>query len=542
MNKLFLSLTLISSLSFGQNFTKQDTLKGSNTEYRNFWDVKKYEVSVEPHFEDKSLTGKNAIHFEFSKDITNPTFQIDLQKPMEMVAYNSTFKGIPHIRTEDDFIFIEVKGKFKKGEKHTIKIQFKGHPKIAKNAPWDGGWQFEKDNNNNPWMTVSQEGEGASLWLPMKDYWGDEPDNGILLNITTTKNLTGIGNGRLISKKESNNKITWTWQVKNTINGYSIVPSVGKYVNFKDTYQGEKGTLDLDYWVLDYNLDAAKKQFQQVHPMMKAFEYWMGPYPFYEDSYKVVETPHLGMEHQSNVAYGNHFKNGYLGRDLSGTGYGLSWDYILIHETGHEWFANNITASDHADMWIHESFTTYSETLFVNRFISTEAGNKYTQGIRDNISNKSPIIGKYGVNKSGSGDMYPKGANMIHTIRQIVNNDEKFRGIIRGLGKEFYHKIVNTEMIQDYIQKNVDFEIKPIFDQYLRHTKIPKFEFEQNGKEFKFAWKNTIPEFNMPLIIHQNGKEIKLKPTTKVQTITLPTASLVDFNENYYVQYSSTFF
>lgn len=542
MKKLLLSLTFISAFSFAQYYTKQDTLKGSNTAFRNFWDVKKYEIFVEPKFEDQSLAGKNIIHFEFSKDIKNPTFQIDLQKPMEMVAYHSSFKNKPIVRIEDDFIFIEVNGNFKKGEKHTIEIKFSGKPKIAKNAPWDGGWQFEKDKNNNPWMTVSQEGEGASLWLPMKDFWGDEPDKGITMHITTPNNLSGIGNGRLISKKQSGNKTIWSWEVKNTINGYSIVPSIGKYTNFKDTYQGEKGTLDLDYWVLEYNIEAAKKQFQQVHPMMKAFEYWMGPYPFYEDSYKVVETPHLGMEHQSNVAYGNRYENGYLGRDLSGTGYGLSWDYILIHETGHEWFANNITASDHADMWIHESFTTYSETLFVDQFISKEAGNKYTQGLRSNISNQFPIIGDYGVNKSGSGDMYPKGANMIHTIRQIINNDEKFRALLRGLGKEFYHQLVTTEQIQEYIQKNVDFDVKPIFDQYLRKTQIPKFEFEQKGKEFKFVWKNTISEFNMPLIISQNGQEIKLNPTTEIQSITLPSESLVDFNENYYVSYSSTYF
>ncbi len=542
MKRLVLSLLLISGFSYAQNFTKQDTLKGSNTEFRNFWDVKKYDISVEPHFKEKSLNGSNTIFFEFTKDITNPIFQIDLQQPMTTGAIKPSFKIDKNIKREGDFIFIQAKGKFLKGQKHSIKINFSGNPKIAKNAPWNGGWQFDTDTKGNPWMTVTQEGDGTSLWLPLKDIWDDEPDNGILLNITTQKDLAGVGNGRLISKKQQGENTVWTWEVKNPINAYSIVPTIGKLINFKDVYNGEKGKLDLDYWVLDYNLEKAKKQFQQVHPMMKAFENWFGPYPFYEDSYKLVETPHLGMEHQSNVAYGNEYKNGYLGRDLSDTGYGLTWDYMIIHETGHEWFANNITAKDQADMWIHESFTTYSEVLFVNDFISKEAGDRYAQGIRGNISNNSAIIGKYGVRNEGGGDMYPKGANMIHTIRQIINNDDLFKQILRGLNKEFYHQTVNTEQIQDYIQKRVNFEVKPIFDQYLRQTDIPILEFQQNGKELKFVWKQTIEGFTMPIRVKQNNQNINIKPTNSIQTITLPSDQPIHIDKNYYIEYQPTKF
>ncbi|HAI79825.1 MAG TPA: peptidase M1, partial [Chryseobacterium sp.] len=271
---------------------------------------------------------------------------------------------------------------------------------------WDGGWVFKQDDNGNPFVSVAQEGIGTSVWLPVKDIWSDEPDNGIVMKIITPKDLVGVGNGRLIAQTSEKNKNTFTWEVKNPINAYSIVPSIGKYVNFKETYDGENGKLDLDYWVLDYNLDKAKKQFTQVKPMMKAFEYWFGPYPFYEDSYKLVETPYLGMEHQSNVAYGNKYKNGYLGRDLSGSGVGLNWDFIIIHETGHEWFANNITAKDQADMWVHEGFTSYSETLFTENYMDKNSAEKYVQGIRHNIKNDIPIIGRYGVRNEGSGDMY----------------------------------------------------------------------------------------------------------------------------------------
>lgn len=540
MKKLFISCIFLSGIAFGQQFTKQDTLKGSNTEFRNFWDVKKYELTVEPNFETKALSGTNKISLEIVKDVLNPVFQIDLQQPMDVDKIKCSFATIDNYKRDGDFIFIQSKGKFKKGQKLTINIDYSGNPTIAKRAPWDGGWVFTKDTNGNPWATVAQEGIGTSVWLPIKDIWSDEPDHGILMHIVTPKDLVGVGNGRLISQKKENGKNVFTWQVKNPINDYSIVPSIGKYVNFKETYAGEKGKLDLDYWVLDYNLEKAKKHFQIVHPMMKAFENWFGPYPFYEDSYKLVDAPHLGMEHQSNVAYGNKYLNGYLGRDLSGTGFGLNWDFIIIHETGHEWFANNITAKDQADMWIHEAFTTYSESLFVNDFTSKEAGDKYTQGLRNNIQNDIPIIGKYGVRNEGSGDMYPKGANMVHTMRQVINDDAKFRTILRGMNKDFYHQTVTTEQVLKYFNDKAKFDFKTIFDQYLRTTQIPTLEYQQNGKELNFKWTNAVDNFNLPIRVKQGSKEITLKPTNSVQTIQLPDASSIETNPNYYVKYNNT--
>ena len=536
MKKLLLLSILISGVSQAQFFenakpTKVDTLKGSNTEFRNFWDVKKYDIVLEPNFEAKSIKGSNKISLTIEKDILNPVFQIDLQSPMKADKITASFP-IADKKVDGDFIFISTKKKFKKGEKYTIDIDYSGNPVIAKHAPWDGGWMFTKDKNGNPWMTAADEGIGASIWLPVKDIWSDEPDNGITFKIITPKDLVGVGNGKLIKEENLGDKKSWLWEVKSPINDYSIIPSIGKYVNFKDTFDGEKGKLDLDYWVLDYNLDKAKKQFEQVKPMMKAFEHWFGPYPFYEDSYKLVESPHLGMEHQSNVAYGNKYQNGYLGRDLSGTGIGLKWDYIIIHETGHEWFANNITAKDQADMWIHESFTTYSETLFVDYVFGKADGNKYLQGLRGNIQNDKPIIGTYGIRNEGSGDMYPKGANMIHTIRQVINNDEKFRQILRGLNKDFYHQTVTASQIQNYFSEKSGIDLKSIFDQYLTTIKIPTLEYKQNGNQLTYKWTNVVPNLKLPIRL-ADGQE--LKPTEQNQTTTLKSDKPVEFNKNYYI-------
>ena len=382
-------------------------------------------------------------------------------------------------------------------------------------------------------MSVAQEGNGVSLWLPVKDIWSDEPDNGIRMEIITPPDLVGVGNGRLISQNTKKNKNVFVWEVKNPINPYSIVPNIGKYVNFKDTYSGEKGKLDLDYWVLDYNLDKAKKQFEQVKPMLSAFEYWFGPYPFYEDSYKLVETPYLGMEHQSNVAYGNNYTNGYLGRDLSMTGIGLKWDFIIVHESGHEWFANNITAKDQADMWVHEGFTAYSETLFTEKYIDRASADQYVIGTRVAVGNRTPIIGKYGVRHEGSGDMYYKGANMLHTIRQVINNDEKFRQILRGINKDFYHQTVTTKQIEDYISKNSGFDFSTVFDQYLRTVNIPLLEYEQKGNQLKFRYQRAVKGLKLP--VRMGGTT--LNPTENWQTVTLKSSERVEPDKNYYIKY-----
>lgn len=534
MRYAFVLFFLLTTLFNAQTFTRADTLKGSNTEFRNFWDVLKYDIEVKPHFEQKKLEGKNKITFKILESKKNPVFQVDLQEPMDFQLLKSDLKNLKAKR-EGRFLFLSTTEPVKKGEKHFIEIAFRGNPTIAKNAPWDGGWVFAKDEKGRPFMSVAQEGQGTSLWLPLKDLWLDEPNEGITMGIETPKGLVGVGNGRLIKTEIRKDTDYYLWEVKNPINGYSIVPSIASYANYKEVYAGEKGNLDLDYYVLDYNLEKAKKQFKQVHPMMKAFEYWFGPYPFYEDSYKLVETPYLGMEHQSNVAYGNRYENGYLGRDLSGSGVGLKWDFILIHETGHEWFANSITAKEKADMWIHEAFTSYSETLFTESYLNRASADLYQVGTRKAIQNDKPIIGHYGVAVSGSSDMYYKGASMLHTIREAMADDDKFRSMLREINKRFYHSEVTSIQMEEAITELSGLNLKGVFDQYLRTTKVPKLELvqdEQNGTlDYRFL--NVVEGFTLP--VHLNEKRT-IKPNERWQSIKLNSGEKLAVSPNYYIE------
>jgi aminopeptidase N len=509
---------LCASACFGQlmekktEFTHADTLRGSLNADRTWWDVLHYSISVTPDFASRSITGK--VDIQFRVLASGKRMQIDLQEPMELTKAYLHDKKLLYTR-EGNVYYVEMPAILEKGKIETLALSFKGNPKVAKRPPWDGGWIFQKDELGRPWMSVACQGLGASVWYPCKDHQSDEPDKGAILKITVPDTMVAVGNGRLINKKSfSPGTLTWTWEVKNPINNYNIVPYIGQYVNFTDTFMGEKGKLDLSYWVLDYNLEKAKKQFTQVKLMLRAFEYWMGPYPFYEDSYKLVDAPHLGMEHQSAVAYGNRYMNGYLGRDQSGTGWGLKWDFIIVHESGHEWFANSITSKDLADMWIHEGFTNYAETLFTEYQSGIQAGNEYNYGTRKGIRNDAPIIGPYGVNKEGSGDMYPKSGNMLHSIRHAMNNDEKFREMLRFLNKKFYHQTVTTEDIQKVVSQYFGSSVEKIFDQYLRTTQVPVLEYHVSADKTKlsFRWTNCVDGFNLPIFVQTNRGIMVLGP------------------------------
>jgi len=364
----------------------------------------------------------------------------------------------------------------------------------------------------------------------------DEPDS-MNISITVPKGLTAVSNGRLAgSSKIGKDKRKFNWTVKNPISNYAVNLNIADYVHFSEVFEGEKGKLDCDYYVLSYNLEKAKEQFRQVPMMLEAFEYWFGPYPFYEDGYKLVEVPYLGMEHQSSVTYGNRFANGYLGRDLSGTGWGLKFDFIIIHESGHEWFANSITYRDVADMWIHESFINYSECLYVEYHYGKEAGYEYERGVRRNVQNDVPVTGIYDVNHSGSGDMYPKGSNMLHTIRQLVNDDEKWRSILRGLNETFYHQTVTTKQIEDYMIEQTGLDLQPVFNQYLRTVNIPMLEYYIENGQLVYRWVNTLPDFDMPVKVTLGGEDRWLNPvyTWKHENIPAGIKSL-DVNPDFYV-------
>ena len=485
-------------------FTHQDTLRGSVTNERIWWDLLHYNLSFNVDVENKSLQGKNTITYKVLDE--HQLMQIDLQTPMEISDIRQDGKQLNHRRIGNVY-FVELDKKQEIDSVYKINIDFKGVPKESKNPPWDDGLTWAKDKNDNDFIATSCQGGGASIWWPCKDHMYDEPDNGTKLSITTPEHLVGVANGRLIDSIVNNNKTkTYIWDVVNPINNYGVNINIGDYVHFSDNYNGEKGELECDYYILSYNLEKAKKQFKQAHLTLEAFEYWFGPYPFYEDSFKLVEVPYLGMEHQSSVTYGNDFQNGYRGKDLSGTGWGLKFDFIIVHESGHEWFANNITHKDIADMWIHESFTAYSENLFLDYHYGTKASNAYVTGTRKLIKNDRPIIGFYNVNHSGSGDMYYKGSNMLHTLRQIVNDDEKWRTILRGLNKKFYHQTVTSSQIENYLSEHFGIELKSFFDQYLRTTKIPTLEYDIKGSKILYRWVNVVDDFNMPLKISINGQ------------------------------------
>ena len=524
-----------------QPFTHADTLRGSITPERAWWDALHYTVSVTPDFNSQWITGKTDIRFKVVKP--GKRMQIDLQEPMELTKAFYGNKKIAYKR-EGNVYYLEFPTTLQVGTKGTVALAFKGKPQVAKRPPWDGGWIFQKDKLGRPWMSVACQGLGASVWFPCKDHQSDEPDSGASLVMTVPDTLVAVGNGRLESKKSfSPGTMTWRWTVKNPINIYNLVPYIGKYVNWTETFQGEKGALDCSYWVLDYEREKAVEQFKQAPLMLKCFEHWMGPYPFYEDSYKLVQAPHLGMEHQSAVAYGNGFQNGYLGHDLSGTGWGLKWDFIIVHESGHEWFANNITSKDLADMWIHEGFTNYAETLFTECEYGKAAGDAYNYGSRKGIRNDVPIIAPYGVNKQGSGDMYPKSGAMLQSIRHAVNDDEKFRQMLRFLNKKFYHATVTTEDIQDAMSGFLGLNVKRIFDQYLRTTQIPVFEYNvsADGTKLNYRWTNCVDGFNLPLFVTGEKSVLLLDPesnkwnTKNLRPGDLATYKLDDIEKAYYV-------
>ncbi len=529
--------------SFAQHFTHADTLRGSNGAGRAWWNATKYDLHVTFNLQDSTISGYNIISFKVLKP--DSVMQIDLQEPMiidsikSFITSNMVQLASNNFRREGNVYFINFPN-LKKNipasqNVNSITIYYHGKPRIAKKAPWDGGFVWARDKQHNPWISVACQGLGASVWYPCKDYQGDEPDSAEM-HITAPSDLIAISNGRMRSKVDNNDgTTTTTWAVVNPINNYDFVFYIGKYTHFGEIYKGEKGNLTLDYWVLDSNLTKAKKQFKEVPRMMKAFEYWLGPYPFYKDGYKLVDAPYLGMEHQSAVAYGNHYLNGYLGRDLSGTGVGLKWDFIIVHESGHEWFGNNITSKDLADMWIHEGFTNYSETLFIQYYFGKKEADEYLIGLRKNIENKEPIIPPYGVNAEGPADMYYKTANMIHTIRQVINNDTVFRNILRGLNKTFYHQTVTSKQIEDYISKKSRIDFSKVFEQYLTTTKIPTLEYSLKDGILSYRWTNVVAGFKMPVKIYNAKGNLQfIYPTEKMQQLKMNISEL-KVDENFYV-------
>ncbi len=538
-------LFLASSMAQAQTtFTRADSLRGGLNAERSWWNVLRYDIEVEPDFRNRSIQGQVSLLFRATR--AESLMQIDLQQPMKLNAVAlervDGWRPLPFIQYADSNIVRITFPGCEAGSNYRIRMSFSGVPKAAVHPPWDGGWIWKTDEGGNPWISAAVQGLGASAWFPCKDHPSDEPDFGASLSVHVPEGIQVVSNGRLIQKinDTSSGKMRFTWEVKNPINLYNIVPYIGNYVQRRDTFCGESGVLNIDYYFLAQNAEKAEQQFQQTKKMLRSMEYWFGPYPFYEDGYKLVEAPHLGMEHQSAIAYGNGFQNGYLGRDLSGSGEGMKFDFIIVHESGHEWFGNNISAGDVADMWIHESFTSFSEVLYLDYHYGKQSGNRYCVGVRKNIENKKPMVGAYSVQNAPGPDIYYKGENMLQTLRHSVGNDDLFRAMLRGLNRQFYHQTVTTSQIENYISSQLGTNYTTFFNQYLRSVKIPVLEFYRRHKKLYYRYVNCVPGFYLPIHFSAGGAAITLQPAESWQQMPLPEkfksgAFVSELEDQYYI-------
>ena len=516
-------------------FTHADTLRGSyTTAGRAWWDVTFYDLRVAISPTDSSIRGSNGISYRVLQPSSE--MQIDLMIPLEVDSMVQDGRAVP-VRRDGNAFFAQLAAPQPAGAAKTITVFYHGKPQPARRPPWDGGFTWTSDSLGRTWVVTTDQGLGASVWWPNKDTQADEPDSQRIA-LTVPAGLIDVSNGRLRqTSHNADGTTTYEWFVVNPINNYAIAVAAGSYAHFSDTLQGERGPLTLDFWPLDYHVDAARRQFVQARSMLQCFEHWFGSYPWYEDGYKLIEVPHTGMEHQSAVAYGNWYANGYRGRDLSGTGLGLKWDFIIVHESAHEWFGNNITAKDEADIWVQEGFANYAENLYTECLFGRDSGAAYVIGTRRGIKNDIPIVGPYGVNADGSGDRYPKGGNLLHTIRQIVGDDEKWRGILRGLNKTFWHETVTSAQIEAYISEHAGTDLTKVFDQYLRTTMVPVLEYRIEGSTLHYRWTNVVPGFTMPVKVTLSAAGFsEIRPTEEWKTARLKLggrAFAVD--PNYYV-------
>lgn len=513
MKKSLVTLLIISFhfISAQEKITRKDTLQGGLRLQRTCFNVLRYDLNIKINPEQKSIVGYNDITFGIEQK--SDVIQLDLFENMQVDSICFDTQKLTYKR-EFNAVFIDFPEAIQNiGNKaKTIRFYYSGKPIIAKNAPWDGGFVFTKDAQGKDWIGVACQGTGASLWYPCKDSQSDEPDFGVTIKVAVPNGLINVSNGRFMGSEDLKNGFTrWDWEVNNPINSYSITINIGDYVNIHDNYKG----LDLDYYVLRQNEAKAKVHFEEVKPMMDCFQSKFGTYPFDNDGYKLVETPYLGMEHQSAVAYGNKYLKGYLGKDLSGTGIGLTFDFITIHESGHEWFGNSITSSDIADMWIHEGFTQYTEVVYVECTLGYDKAMEYANGLKNRIENDKPIIGLYGVNKEGSGDMYPKGALLLNTLRHVINDDNRWWKLLLDYSNTYKHKIIDTENVIQFFNKESGMNLTPIFIHYLQKTTIPKLDLKIVSGKLKSRWSDVANDFNMPIDIVINNKTFRINPKTE---------------------------
>jgi aminopeptidase N len=509
------------NITIAQNYNRADSLRGCLTPERDAINILRYDLHLKFNIDSQTISGYNDITFKTSGQFSQ--LQFDLFENLQIDGIEMNFFRLNYVR-ENNAFFVHFPETPQKGEIYKMRVYYSGKPQIAKRAPWDGGFVWSKTPDNKPWIGVACEGLGASVWFPCKDHLSDEPDSGMTFTMIIPDTLQAISNGRLKynGKEDEVAGITyqtdnvWKWEVTYPINNYNISFYISDYVHFGDIYVNGNDTLTLDYYVLPQNLTKAKEHFIQVKKTIKAFEYYFGKYPFYKDGYKLVETPYAGMEHQSAIAYGNKYMPGYWGNHIQG----IDFDYIIIHESGHEWWGNNVSVKDIADLWIHEGFCTYSEVLYVENYYGTSDAMRYVNKLKNRVANDKPIIGDYEVNNEGSGDMYNKGALMIHSLRSWINNDSVFFALLKNIQQEFAYETVESKQIENYITQFTGMKLKPFFNQYLRNAELPVLEYYFEGKKIVFYRWNAVKDFNMPVFVTTSANKYEqIYPTGNWQKI-----------------------
>ncbi|SFS80563.1 M1 family metallopeptidase [Sphingobacterium wenxiniae] len=518
-------------------FTKADSLRGTLTPLRTCYDIQYYHLDVKVDIDRKFLSGSNLFKFKAVENFDRLQFDLFDNLSVDKVEYHGQTLSFSR---EHNAVFVDFPIAIEKSKIDSFTVYYSGTPIAATRAPWDGGFDWKKDSNGKPWVATACQGLGASVWWPNKDHQSDEVDS-MLISVAVPNGVMNVSNGRLVkTEKLKDNYTKYHWKVVNPINNYNVAINIGDYAHIQETYAGEKGPLSIDYYVLKENKDKIAHLQKNAQETLQAFEHWFGPYPFYEDGYKLVETAHLGMEHQSAVAYGNKYQNGYLGRDGSGSGWGMKWDFIVVHESGHEWFGNSITAKDIADMWIHESFTNYSEALFIDYYYGKEASQAYVHGNRNGILNDRPLQGPYGVNREGSGDMYLKGGVLHNMIRTMIADDAKWRDILRKMNQHFYHQTVNYEDIVNFVNQESGLDLSKVFEQYVKYRSIPTLEIKKlDDGQVACRWIAEAPQFHMPIhLAIGDGEWIRFEISNRFQTIPLKVERLEDLKVdtyNYYI-------
>ena len=506
------------------HFTEADSLRGMLTPERTCYDVTFYDLQIALDPQNKSISGQVEIRFRATTDFNQ--LQLDLFRNMKIDKI--TYENQPVLyKRKHDAIFVQLPT-IKKGTEGKLIVYYQGQPTITQNAPWQGGFVWSKDDQGKDWIAVACEGEGASLWWPNKDHLSDEPDS-MMIRITVPEDLVCIANGNLVNTIPVGNSMTrYDWRVTYPINNYNVTINVGDYVHFSDTYTSstDQTTMPMDYYVLSYNLEKAKTHFQQVSGVLSCFEKYLGKYPFWEDGYALVETPYLGMEHQGAIAYGNQYMRGYKGGMIPPD---MNWDYIIVHETGHEYFGNSISCKDHAEMWIHESFTTYLEALYVECTAGYEDALRYLQVFRSDryIKNYNPIVGPLNVNftQFGSSDHYFKGSWVLHTIRHAMNDDEKWFALLKDFYGTFMMQHIDTEEVISWFEKHSDLALTPILHQYLYYPKVPILEYRLEEKKGTLVvhhrWITDVKGFKMPILMGHPDQYQLVPVTNKWKKTTL---------------------